>query len=112
VLDRIVLRNDGIHYYLGAQEVTEAEYRQVHPEAPLGGMNLDCPALKRGWPLLSEGAAVHPTQVQEAQDSAARKGVPTEFTKDGRAVFRNRQHRKEYLRAYGFHDRDGGYGDG
>lgn len=63
------------------------------------------------WPLVSEALSVHPDQVQEAIDSARRKGVPTEFTKSGAPIFTSREHRKRYCEAYHFYDRQGGYGD-
>lgn len=55
--------------------------------------------------------AVHPSQVPEAVESARRKGVPTDFTPQGRPLFTSRAHQKRYLKAYGYHNRDGGYGD-
>lgn len=64
-----------------------------------------------GWPLLSEGAGVQQSQVKEATEHARKLGVPTDFTRDGRAIFRDRNHRKQYLKAHGLHDRNGGYGD-
>ena len=57
------------------------------------------------WPLLSDAAGVHPDQVQEAQKTWAAKGIPTEFTPDGQAVFRSPQHRKQFLKAAGLHDK-------
>lgn len=63
------------------------------------------------WPMLSEAAGVHPDQVKEATEAARAFGVPTEFTRDGRAVFTDRNHRKRYLRTQGLHDKNGGYGD-
>lgn len=59
----------------------------------------------------SVALAVHPSQVQEAIDDARKKGVPTDFTPDGRPVFESRSHRKKYMTAYRFFDRDAGYGD-
>lgn len=64
-----------------------------------------------GWPLYSEAAGVQPSQVKEATEHAKKVGCPTEFTKDGRAIFTDRNHRKSYLKAHGLHDRNGGYGD-
>lgn len=61
------------------------------------------------WPIYSEAAGVHPSQVQEAQENWKKKGVPTEFTPDGRAVFRNKSHRRDFLRAAGLHDKAGYY---
>jgi len=65
----------------------------------------------KGWPLISEAAGVHPLDVADARAQAKRDGVPTEFTPDGRVVFRNRRHRKQYLKTVGLVDKQGGYGD-
>jgi len=59
------------------------------------------------WPIVSEAAGVHPSQIREA-----RKAAPSaEFTKDGAAIFRSRAHRNQCLREFGMFDRDAGYGD-
>ena len=62
-------------------------------------------------PNESHALKVHPRQVPEAVADAVRKGVPTEFTKDGRPRFTSREHQKRYLKAYGYVNLDGGYGD-
>ena len=65
-----------------------------------------------GWPLKSDAAGVHPTDAMNAMKGATKIGIPTEFdTKTGQAVFRDRTHRKAYMKAMGLHDRNGGYGD-
>lgn len=63
------------------------------------------------WPMKSDSAGVAPSQIKEAYARSVKAGVPTEFTKDGRAVLKNREHRKRYLASIGMHDNDGGYGD-
>ena len=64
------------------------------------------------WPMKSDAAGVHPTQVKEASESAAKKGVPTRFeAQTGQAIFESRGHRKKYLKAHGLRDRNAGYGD-
>ena len=68
-------------------------------------------ACRSSNPKLSDALAVHPTQVAEAVADAKHKGVPTRFEADGRPVITSRAHQKAYLRAYGFTNRDGGYGD-
>lgn len=66
-----------------------------------------------GWPLKSDAAGVHPDDAKKASESSAKMGVPTEFDrKTGQAIFRDRSHRRAYLKATGMHDRQGGYGDG
>jgi len=63
------------------------------------------------WPMKSWAAGCNPNQVGEFTKASAERGVPTEFTKDGKAVFTSRGHRKKYLKAFGMHDRNAGYGD-
>ncbi len=65
------------------------------------------------WPMKSDAAGIHPNQVGEFRKDSLRKGVPTDFDpKTGQAIFRSRSHRAKYLKAYGMHDKSGGYGDG
>lgn len=61
--------------------------------------------------MKSDAMGVHTSQAQEFYDESVALGVPTEFDKQGRAVFRDPSHRKNYCRAMGVHDRNGGYGD-
>jgi len=63
------------------------------------------------WPMKSVGLGVTPDQVKQAEKEYAEHGVPTSFTPDGRAILRDRGHRNAVLRARGYHDKDGGYGD-
>lgn len=61
--------------------------------------------------MVSDACAVHPSQVAEAHADARAKGVPTEFTKGGRPIFRDQAHRAAYCKAYGYRDRNGSYRD-
>ncbi len=63
------------------------------------------------WPMKSDALGVAEDQIQEAAEEARRHGVPTEFTKDGRAILTSPKHRKAYAELYGMYDRNGGYGD-
>lgn len=63
------------------------------------------------WPMTSLGAGCHPKQRKKFEKDSIAKGVPTRFNERGDAVFESRSHRKQYLAAYGMHDRDGCYGD-
>jgi hypothetical protein len=63
------------------------------------------------WPLHSEALAVHPTQIEEARAHSRSLGVPLEFDPIGCPIFVSRRHRRDYCRAIGVRDRDGGYGD-
>jgi hypothetical protein len=64
------------------------------------------------WPMKSDAAGVHPSQIREASEEMSRLGVPTRFDSDtGQAIFESRMHRRAFLRAKGMYDRNGGYGD-
>ena len=104
---RIVGHGDNTRYYIDGKEVTRREFNLSFPDRPIGnGSGL------MGWkPLHSVALGVHPAQITEAVADAKAKGVPTEFDTEGDPVFTSRRHRKEYLKAYGFRDRNGGYGD-
>lgn len=94
-------------YSLDGREVSEEEFFAALPQFQCGSAE----ALV-GWKPLHSGAlCVNPRYIDVARRDAERRKVPTDFDKEGNPVFRTRQHRKEYLRAYGYHDRQGGYGD-
>lgn len=63
------------------------------------------------WPILSDAMGVSPTQVDEMRRLAKERGVNTDFTPDGRAILTGPAHRAAHARAFGFYDRNGGYGD-
>jgi hypothetical protein len=69
------------------------------------------PVTSANYPMVSDAAGVHPDQTQEAYDHSVANGVPTQFTKDGSAVFESAGHRKRYCEAVGLYDRNAGYGD-
>lgn len=99
----------GSRYYVDGREVTREEFDRAFPDQDLAAApGTDRPGC---WPMTSEAAAVHPKQVVEATRGAAERGVPTHFDRLGRPVFTSRAHRKAYLKAYGFRDNNGGYGD-
>jgi hypothetical protein len=62
--------------------------------------------------LVSEAAACHPDDVPSYKAHAAKNGVPTEYNRAGCPIFTSRKHRAKYLKTFGLHDRNGGYGDG
>jgi hypothetical protein len=94
----------GVIYKDGDGVVWERDFAAEH-----GDVAANC----GNWPMKSDAAGVHPDQIGAARKEAKRFGVPTEFdTKTGQAIFSNRSHRAQYLKAKGYHDRNGGYGDG
>lgn len=79
----------------------EAEHR---PQAQVGA---------GAWPLKSDAAGLHPSQIGEMEDFMKSRGVPTSWDRDtGQAIFESRTHRSKVLKVMGLHDQDGGYGDG
>lgn len=62
--------------------------------------------------LYSDAAGVLPEQAREAYEHSVQIGVPTQFCPEtGCAIFRDRSHRKNYLKVMGMVDKNGGYGD-
>ena len=59
------------------------------------------------WPMASEAAGVHPTQIDEATQFSRASGVPTEYDGEGRPVFTGPGHRRKYLKAWKMFDRSG-----
>ena len=98
-------------YFINGVEVTEAEWDAAFPVPESQPGDTFMCASPGIWPLKSEALAVHPSQIAEARESALKRGVPTDFTPSGRVIFRDRAHRRAYMKAYGYHDKDGGYGD-
>lgn len=106
-----VIRGHGAKktWWIDNKEVTKEEFLEFFPDKPLDvgdGQGLI------GWnKLRSDALAVHPRQIKEAMDDAKKKGVPVDFLSDGRPEFTSREQRANYMRAYGFFDKSGGYGD-
>lgn len=58
------------------------------------------------WPIVSRALGVHPSEVQIAREHAARSGVPTEFTSDGRAIITSQKHQNRYAKTRGLINND------
>lgn len=107
----------GKTFWVDGIQVSQEEFWKACPpreggSGDDGGGGQTCGSSLVGFkPIHSDSLGVHPRQVKKAQESAASKGVPTEFDKKGRPIFTSRLHRKRYCQAYGFFDRDAGYGD-
>ena len=63
------------------------------------------------WPMESDAVGVDASQVDEARAESVRLGVPTDFSRDGCAIFTSPSHRKKYAEAIGYFDRNAGYSD-
>lgn len=57
------------------------------------------------WPMASEAAGVMPHQIKENVEYMRQRGVPTDFTRDGKMIFTSHDHRKRALKAIGMHDK-------
>lgn len=113
----IVYTSRGKEYYIeGRGQVSREEFDRLVPsreeagEMAQGGQPPFC-AHPTCWPMRSEALAVHPSQVEEANERNRRHGIATRYEPDGTAVIPTRGDRKRLLRLEGFVDRNGGYGD-
>jgi hypothetical protein len=96
---KIVTRKGVDHFYLDGREVTEEEFRRQFPEQSLEGL---VPKKSNSvWPMLSDALAVHPEQIAEARERDRKRGVPTEYAPDGRAVITSAAHQKQLAKTYG-----------
>jgi hypothetical protein len=100
-------------YTLDGQEVTAEQFEQCFPSSLDLAEEGEClPAQTSScWPMLSEGLAVHPRQIEQARARNRRHGVNVDYTPDGRAILMDRGQRRDLLRLEGYHDKHGGYGD-
>lgn len=96
-------------YMIDSREVTREEFDRILPSKPIAVPG--AAHTPGAWPMVSEAMGVQPDQIAEAAAHARSNGVPTEFTPDGRAIVRDRKHRRDLLRLYRYHDKQGGYGD-
>ena len=92
-----------------ANPVVDGEKLKRRLDVEMGGHSNVCDLWRQ--PIMSDGAGCHPSQIKEMKQHAAKHGVSTDYTKDGRAFFTSRAHRAAHLKAFGMHDRTGGYGD-
>ena len=77
---------------------------QSHSKARLATFN-------RGWPIHSDAAGCHPSQIEEHRKFDRLHGCVTDYDNTGRPILTDRVHRKKYLKIHGLHDNDGGYSD-
>lgn len=63
---------------------------------------------KAKWPICSESAAVHPSQIAEAIEFNKQRGCPTDFDRHGRPEWRDAGHKKRFLRVNRFFEKGPG----
>jgi hypothetical protein len=100
-----------VKYLVNGREVSREEFTAGSKLGEVLAGNVPSSPHAAGWPILSDALGVHPSQIAEAMAANRKAGVPTEYTKDGRAVVTDPGHRKRLARSLGIHDRNGGYGD-
>ena len=91
-------------YFLDGKQVTKVEFDKAL-DLPLERKPIT-KQCKRGYPIKSNVFATTSKGVKKAMAEAAKRGVPTEFTPDGTCVLRDAAHRKAYMKAFGYHDRN------
>ncbi len=66
---------------------------------------------RAGYPYHSDAMGVHPDQIPEAQAACQKKGLDTQYDKEGCPIIRSRKHFKKHAEAFGYYARNAGYGD-
>jgi len=103
-------------YYVDDKEVTKDEFDKLCPNKIDDLLKANKPQAtlmqsSKAWPIKSDSLGVHPSQCDEAEAHAKKVGVPTEFDrKTGQAIIRDNAHLRDFNKAHGYRNRDGGYG--
>lgn len=106
-------------YFIDDKEVTEKAFHKRFPSNKITGDDrtrsiATLMETSRSWPRKSDAFGVGRRQKKKMEDLCRKKGVPTEYVPDGAggysALVRNNAHQRDLLRAFGMHNRDGGYG--
>jgi len=61
---------------------------------------------EKGWPIECVASGGNAKQRNELVDYFKKKGVPTDVTKDGNPVYRDKRHRDKALKARGYFDKN------
>ena len=103
-------------FFVNDKEVTEAEFdiacptkvSRLLPAANILAKNSKC------WPRKSDALGGHGSQKAALEAESIRIGVPTEYALDEtggcQAVIRSNAHQRDLLKAKGYRNNDGGYG--
>lgn len=80
-----------------------------HPTGPkpAHAMKLkgDIGSCASAWPVASDAAGCHPSQIKEYRKFLSDKGVQANYTPDGRLLMESREHKKAVLKALDMQDR-------
>ena len=92
-------------YLLDGQVVSKETFDAAFPDREMDA-GFGVGSLHSGWPIKSDAMGVHPKQIKEAAEHARKRGVPTDFDKSGRPLFRDRSHQRAYLKTQRCHNND------
>jgi hypothetical protein len=95
----------------GGSIVLRVDGKRVKAVRELAGEVAQQGGQSTAWPMKSRAAGVNKHQIGAAAADLAKAGIPTDFTSDGEAVFRDRKHRSRVLQHLGMYDHNAGYGD-
>lgn len=95
---------DNKRYFIDGEEVTEPEFLEAFPDKSLeGGVALGA-GTGSGWPMLGEALAVHPKQVEQANERAKRHGINVTYCpKTGRVHIPDNGAYRKLLKLEGKH---------
>lgn len=65
------------------------------------------PSFPGNWPQASASMGCLPEEIPQFVDESRKIGIPIEFTKDGQAIFTDREHKRKYCQAHRVIDRSG-----
>lgn len=99
-------------YYIDGEEVTKKVFDNACPKRdPITEQAVVLMESSKSWPRKSDAVGVGRNQIDAMQALLIKKGVPTEFDrKTGQAIVRNNAHQRDILKALGYHNNEGGYG--
>lgn len=97
-------------------------YKEYSPEMEIDGekwvrdLELDLQSTRveetEAWNgMKSRALGVHPSEINEDQANAKKRGVNITHDRKGNPIFSSRKNRKEYCRYRGVVDYEGGFGD-
>jgi hypothetical protein len=106
---KVTLDDGQVRFEVFGHLLTEEEFDAAFPKEDGEPGSSFC-AWKRA--IESDSLAVHPLQVPAAMARDKLHGLNVEYLPDGRPKLVDRGQRRKMLKSLGFHDNDGGFGDG
>lgn len=102
------------HYFIDGKEVTKKEWKKTCRWVDGGGPPDTLMQTSKSWPRRSVSLEVDAKQKKEAEEHSIKIGVPTEYevneTGGACPIIRDNQHQRELIKALGYVNFDGGYG--